>query len=116
MATMLKFIDFIIDNKIITRIYLPIMFPSGFYRGFNSIDYYDYKDGKKNNNELYINKFSRGLYFGFNYITFYGPIAIYNFFGRLEIELTNKNPYKYEEYYKELGYITLKPKNKKKIN
>lgn len=112
----IKLLDFIFDNhKIINKIYLSIMFPAGFYRGINSIDYYDYKANRApNKNELYINKFVNGLLVGGMYaFYFYGPIAIYKYFGRLEIELTKKNPHDYDYLYRDLSYTTLRPQ---KIN
>ena len=100
----------------IGSVYFPLMFASGFYRGTQSMMYYDYKQGKlPNKNELLVNKFATGIYLGSAYITFYGPIAIYQFLGRLEIQLTGKNPYDYEDFYIDMGHhITLRPRQIKK--
>lgn len=100
----------------IGNVYFPLMFASGFYRGMQSMPYYEYKKGiLPNKNELLVDKFATGIYLGSAYITFYGPIAIYQFLGRLEVGLTNKNPYDYENFYIDMGHhITLRPKQIKK--
>ena len=96
----------------IFRIYFPTMFANGFYRGTQSISYYDYKDGKiKDQNELYLDKFLTCIYIGVAHATWFGPVAIYQSIGRTEIALTNKNPYDHEDLYRDMFmYITLKPK------
>jgi hypothetical protein len=104
-------------NKI-AKVYFPVMFANGFYRGTQSMNYYDYKDGKiKDKDELYINKFIDCTFLGFAHATWYGPIAIYQMIGRIEIELTNKNPYDHENLYRDMfSNITLKPKKKEEKN
>jgi hypothetical protein len=93
----------------ISKIYFPTMFATGFYRSTQSINYYD----KKQKEGLLVEKFLFGCYFGFHYATWYAPIALYQMMGRLEIQLMNKDPYEYEDYYREiLSYTTLHPKKK----
>ena len=103
------------NSHTIMKIYFPTMFTFGFYQSLHSINYYDYKDGKiPKDNELLVDKTVKGCYFGTMYASWYGPIAIYQALGRLEIKLSNKNPYDYETFYTELlSYTTLRPKQKK---
>lgn len=108
-----KIFNFFYKNSTtISTYYFPIMFAGGFYRGTQSMDYYDYKKGKlPDKHELLINKFMVGIFIGSGYVSFYGPIAIYKFLGRLEVNLTNRDPYDYEDLYIDMGYhITLQPK------
>jgi hypothetical protein len=87
-----------------------LFYVHGFYRGFISHPKYMSKE-EIENNLLIIDRINQGLFTGITNTLFF-PITIYNFCGRLEIAISNRNPYKFEWLYDEgLICTTLKPKN-----
>lgn len=87
----------------------------GFYRGWNSD--YTMKYNQKIENVKYdlltdkfISKLFRATINSINYATIGHGIAIQKFMGRMEIFLTQKNPYDHKDYYVEIfDFTTLKP-------
>jgi hypothetical protein len=109
---MIRITEFMWNHgRLMMKIYFPLMFVNGFYRSTLSIDRYEYKyETEKKKDDLLVEKFVKGCVFGCLYATWYGPFSIFQMIGRLEIRLTDKNPYDYEIYYRELfSYTTLIP-------
>jgi hypothetical protein len=95
-------------------VYRAIFFAAGFTRGFQCMDYHDYKNNRQDPYaDIMVNKVLRGCGIGLFYATIGGPLSMYQWLGRIEVSVYNKNPHDYSFFYSDAFlYTNLRPEIK----